>query len=157
MTRTDNNVLLPLALPTQSSLRGAVAKIIAAVQRDHELTDEELADELHVSAGTVANARNRKADLNAATIAKIGVRFGAERLDPYAALYGARNVPLAVSHGDALPSLSASVHRLAVAQSPQSPGGVALTHDELLDMLPDLQAAVAALNALIVRAERIAA
>ena len=58
---------------------------------------------------------------------------------------------------DALPSLSASVHRLAVAQSPDSPGGTTITHGELLAMLPDLRAAVECMNALIVKAERIAA
>lgn len=157
MTDPHNNVLLPIPLPTQSSLRNAVARIIGSIQRDHDLTDEELADELHISAGTVANARNKKADLNAATIAKIGHRFGVEVLDPYAALYGARNVPIEASGVDALPSLSGSVHRLAVAQSPASDGGVRITHNELLEMLHELRAAQAAINSLLVRAERIAA
>jgi hypothetical protein len=44
-----------------------------------------------------------------------------------------------------------------VAQSPGSRGGTALLHVELLDMLPDLRAAQVAINALICRAERIAA
>lgn len=154
---SSHSVLLPIALPTQSSLRHAVAGIIRAVQLDHKLTDEEMADAIGVSAGTIANARNEKSDLNAATIARIGHRYGAERLDPYAALYGARNVPLDAEAGDALPSLSGAVHRLAVAQSPTSKGGPALVHDELLDMLPELREAQRAINALICRAERIAA
>lgn len=153
----SNNVLLPIALPTQSSLRRAVAGIIRAVQLDHKLTDEEMADAIGVSAGTIANARNEKSDLNAATIARIGHRYGAERLDPYAALYGARNVPLDAQDADALPSLSGAVHRLAVAQSPASKGGASLVHDELLDMLPELREAQRAINALICRAERLAA
>jgi transcriptional regulator with XRE-family HTH domain len=152
-----NNVLLPIPLPTQSSLRRAVAGIIRGVQLDLDLTDEEMADEIGVSAGTIGNARNEKADLNAATIARIGHRYGVERLDPYAALYGARNVPIQAEDADALPSLSGAVHRLAVAQSPASPGGAAVNHTELLDMLPELRAAQQALNALICRAERIAA
>lgn len=153
----DNNVMLPLDLPTQKSLRKAVAKIIRRVQLEHGLTDEELADELKVSVGTVRNARNEACDLNAATIARIGARFGAEVLDPYAALYGARNVPLDAAETDALPSLSGAVHRLAVAQSPNSRGGSKLLHDELLEMLPELREAQRAINALICRAERIAA
>lgn len=157
MPETRNNVMLPMAMPTQKSLRAAVARIIRAIQHEHHLTDEALADEIGVSIGTVRNARNELADLNAATIARVGARFGAGTLDPYAALYGARNVPIEACDADALPSLSGAVHRLAVAQSPGSKGGHALVHDELLDMLPDLRAAQAALSALICRAERIAA
>src|SRR5690606_6226255 len=125
------------------------------VQLDSGLTDEELGDELGVSDGTVRNARNERADLNAATIAKIGHKFGVEYLDPYAALYGARNVPIDAEEADALPSLTGAVHRLAVARSPSSPGGVKETHTELLDMLPELRAAQKALNALICKAERL--
>lgn len=151
------NVLLPIALPTQKSLRKAVAQIIRAVQLEHELTDDDLADEVGISVGTVRNARNAATDLNAATIAKIGAKYGAEVLDPYAALYGARNVPLEAHHDDALPSLTGAVHRLAVAQSPASPSGPNLDHQELLDMLPDLKAAQRAINALVCRAEKLAA
>lgn len=157
MPSNHNNVLLPMAMPTQKSLRAAVAKIIRSVQADHDLTDEELADEVGISVGTVRNARNEVTDLNAASIARIGARWGAERLDPYAALYGARNVPLTTSDEDALPSMTAAVHRLAVAQSTASPGGKSITHCELAEMIPDLRAAQAAINALIVRAERLAA
>ena len=153
----SNNAMLPMPCPTQKFLRQAVAKIMRRVSLEHDLTDEQLADELGISVGTVRNARNELADLNAATIAKIGHKFGAEVLDPYAALYGARNVPLDAADTDALPSLAGAVHRLAVAQSPTSRGGTTLLHIELLDMLPDLQAAHKAINALICRAERIAA
>lgn len=157
MTDQANNVLPTMAMPTQKSLRAAVARIIRSIQLEHHLTDDALADEVGISVGTVRNARNEMADLNANTLAKIGARFGAEALDPYAALYGARNVPLDARDVDALPSLSGAVHRLAVAQSPSSPGGAAMLHRELLDMLPDLRAAQSAINALICRAERIAA
>lgn len=157
MAEAHNNVLLPLSLPTQSSLRRAVAGIIRSVQLDRGLTDEEMADEIGVSAGTIGNARNEKSDLNAATIARIGHRYGVERLDPYSALYGARNVPIVASDADALPSLTGAVHRLAVAQSPASQGGPAVLHDELLAMLPELRDAQKAINALICRAEKLAA
>jgi hypothetical protein len=153
----SNNVLLPLALPTQSSLRRAVAGIIRSVQLDHGLTDEEMADAIGCSSGTIGNARNEKSDLNATTMARIGHRYGVERLDPYAALYGARNVPIEAADDDALPSLTGAVHRLAVAQSPASPGGPQVLHDELLSMLPELRDAQKAINALICRAERFAA
>jgi transcriptional regulator with XRE-family HTH domain len=157
MTQKRASVLLPMPMPTQKSLRAAVAQIIRRVQLEKHLTDEELADELGISIGTVRNARNEQADLNATTIARIGAKFGGEVLDPYAALYGARNVPIEVSDLDALPSLTGSVHRLAVAQSVGSEGGAQITHTELLAMMPEIRAAQAALNALVARAERIAA
>lgn len=153
----SRNVLLPMPLPTSKVLREAVAKIIRRVQLERALTDEDLAEHLGISAGTVRNARNEKGDLNAVTITRIGHKFGAETLDPHAALYGARNVPLAAEDADALPSLTGAVHRLAVAQSPASKGGSKVLHDELLDMLPQLREAQKAINALICRAERIAA
>lgn len=154
---TSNNVLLPIAMPTRNSLRKAVAQIIRRVQLERDVNDEDLAETLGISVGTVHNARNEKTDLNAATIARIGACFGSEALDPYAALYGARNVPLDAKDADALPSLSGAVHRLAVAQSPASAGGSKVLHSELLEMLPELREAQRAINALICRAERIAA
>jgi hypothetical protein len=157
MTDPRNNVLLPIAFPTQKSLRAAVANIIRQVQAENKLTDDDFADAVACSVGTIRNARNEQADLNATTIARIGAKFGAEHIDPYSALWGARNVPLETQDTDALPSMSAAVHRLAVAQSPDSPGGRSTTHCELLDMLPDLREAQRAINALLVRAERIAA
>jgi DNA-binding XRE family transcriptional regulator len=75
-----NNVLLPIPLPTQSSLRRAVAGIIRGVQLDLDLTDEEMADEIGVSAGTIGNARNEKADLNAAQQALNALICRAERI-----------------------------------------------------------------------------
>lgn len=157
MADKSDSVLLPMALPTHKALRAAVAKIVRRIQADHDLTDEDFACSVGISEGTVVNARKERTDLNAATIAMIGAKFGVEALDPYAALYGARNVPLEADNSDALPSLSGAVHRLAVAQSPASRGGASVTHCELLDMLPDLRAALASINSLIVRAERIAA
>lgn len=153
----SNNVLLPMILPKQKALRDAVSKIIRTLQLAHDLTDAEFAGEIVISKGTVKNARNKETDLNATTIARIGARFGAEALDPYAALYGARNVPIEAGDEEALPTLSRAVHKLAVARSPASELGVHLSHNELTDMLPDLRAAQRVLNGLITRAEKVAA
>lgn len=157
MAETLNNVLLFDRLPTQADLRDAVSKIVRRVQLEHDLTDDELARKLTISVGTVRNARNKACDLNALTIALIGRTFGVETVDPYSALYGGRNAPIESEEADALPSLTGAVHRLAVAQSPTSKGGVKVLHDELLEMLPELREAQKAINALICRAERIAA
>ena len=83
MPADGNNVLLPIRLPTQKSLRSAVAHIIRDVQRDHSETDQCTADRLGVSIGTIRNARNESADLGAVTIARIGAVYGAAYVDPY--------------------------------------------------------------------------
>lgn len=141
----------------QTDYRNAVARVLLNVQRDFDLTLQDIAEKIDVSLGTISNASNKRNDLSPLYVQRLGRVFGPSVLDPVARLYGGRIVPLEAEEKDALPSLSASIHRLAVAQSPDSPGGSAITHSELLAMLPDLRAAVSCMNALIVRAERIAA
>jgi hypothetical protein len=153
MTHDPANVMLFKALPTQKSLRASVASIIRTIQAKSHQSDADMADTIGCSCGTIANARNEKADLNAATLARIGAIYGGHYLDPYTALYGNRNVPLHSDIVDALPSVSGAVHSLAMAQSADSPGGIVITHTELLEMLPTLRAASAALTALLVRGE----
>jgi DNA-binding Lrp family transcriptional regulator len=110
------NVLLPMALPTQDTVRTAVAQIMRAIQRDHDETDVQTAAKIDVSPNTVANARNRLTDLKAITIARIGAVYGEGYVDPYHALYGARGVPAsAPSVPDLMPCLTALAAKLAVA------------------------------------------
>jgi hypothetical protein len=154
----ERNVLAATGLPKQKDYRAAVARIIRAIQSEHNETDLDTAENIGCSVGTIRNARNEENDLGAVYIARIGKRYGAASIDPYMGLFEGR----AVSAGsqcdaDVLPPLTASVHRLAVATSSTSPGGIALTHTELLEMLPDLHRAASALAGLISRAERIAA
>ncbi len=151
------NVLRVNGVEETADYRKAVSRILANLQRDHDLTLLDIAERIDVSLGTVSNAANRKADLSPTYVQRLGKVFGPEVLNPIAALSGGRIVPLETDEADALPSLSASVHRLAVAQSSTSPGGQSITHGELLAMLPELRAAVASINALIVRGERLAA
>lgn len=151
MRTSDRNVSLPLAIPTQRSLREAVAKIIRAIQHEHDLNDQDLADAIGVSSSTVRNARDEKADLNATTIAKVGAKYGPETIDPYHRLYGARAVPLNPGQPDALPVLANVVHLLAKAGPGVPP------HPQLLAMLPRLREAGATISALIELAEKIAA
>ena len=154
MASDPHNVLLPIALPTRNALRKALADIIRSIQSAHSLTDEQLAAELHVSAGTVANVRNERTDLNQETIAKIGARFGVETLDPWSACFGGRNVPRET--GEARVSLSAitgGLHKLSLATDPDSKGGDRITHCELADMMADLKAMQRIVNNLIARGE----
>jgi len=75
---------------TQSSYRTAISETVKAVQGSE--SDRDMADEWGVSAGTVANARNRAGDLNAVSLLKLGERFGPQALDSVLSLIGARAV-----------------------------------------------------------------
>lgn len=157
MAEMTRNVLRPNAAAETEDYRTAISRIILDIQRDTGETILEIADRIDISTGTLSNALNKRNDLSAVYLRRLGVAYGSHYLNPFAALYGAKHMPLEALDEDALPPLSASVHRLAVAQSPDSPGGPKIVHSELLDMLPDLRAAQRALSHLIARAERIAA
>lgn len=156
MPAESNNVLLPMALPTRNVLRKALADIVRGIQSEYALTDEQLAGELHVSVGTIANVRNERTDLNQETIAKIGARFGPEALDPWSACFGGRNVPRDSSEQRvSLTAITGGLHKISVATDPESPGGEVITHRELAEMLPELRAMQRLTNSLISRAEKI--
>lgn len=162
MATNPLNVLRVNSVEEQSRYRNAVAQILLDIQREHSrpgvpMTLADIAETIDVSLGTISNAANKKNDLSVTYLARLGDAFGPEMLNPYAALSGGRMVPLQPSDSDALPSLTASIHSIAVARSPNSDGGERTTHRELLAMLPDLKAAQAAITNLILQAERIAA
>ena len=150
-----NNVLLPMAMPTQSSLRSAVGNMMRDIQRDHKETDQDTADKPGVSKGTIVNARNGTTDLNALTIARIGAVYGASYVDPYNALYGATASPVLRETEDPLCHMARMVTRLCDMRCPDGPGGAVETPKELLDALPDMKRARAALDGLIARTERL--
>jgi hypothetical protein len=79
-----SNVLLPFGIPDTKSLRRAAANILRDIQREHEETDQQTADNLGVSVGTI---RNELSDIGALTLAKIGAVYGEEAVEPYKALY----------------------------------------------------------------------
>lgn len=138
------NVLLPMSLPNTKSLRAAVACIIRDIQREHHETDQDTADKLGVSVGTVRNARNEQADLGALTIAKIGAVYGAECLAPYHALYGATAHGAAAHDAAPLAELAEAMAALAKSDGPKA----------RLDALPILKAAQEALGGYVVTLER---
>ncbi|WP_305096456.1 hypothetical protein [Croceibacterium aestuarii] len=153
----SDNVLLPIAMPTQKQLRDAIANIIRDIQRDHGETDQCTADRVGVSIGTVRNARNETADLNALTIAKIGAVYGARYVDPYNALYGATAHPLSTSEVDPLSDMARAVATICDMRRADSPGGSTELPKEKLDALPSLKAAAASLTAYIASIERLRA
>lgn len=157
MASKPYNVLRANAVEEQNAYRCAVARVLLNIQQDFGVTLQEIAEAIDVSVGTIANAANKRNDLSPIYQQRLGKVFGAAILDPLARLYGGRSVPSDAAEFDALPALSASVHKIALARSPDSPGGVAETHCELLQMLPDLRKAQSAIAAMIAKAERIAA
>lgn len=144
MPNPGHTVLLPLMLPTQKQLRGAVAAIIRDIQNRHGETDQCTADRLGISIGTIRTARNEAADLNALTIARIGAIYGAEAVAPYNALYGATAHGIAASDAAPLAELSEALCALHKAHGPKA----------RLDTLPTLKEAQAALAAYIVSIEQ---
>lgn len=138
---TANNVLLPFMVPNTKLLRGAVANIIRDIQLSNAETDQDTADKLGVSSGTIRNARNEQADLGALTIAKIGAIYGEEAVEPYHALYRSAH------NTDAAP-----VGPLAKAIAALSAGN---NHRDRLAALPALKEAAAALDGCISQIERV--
>lgn len=67
--------------------RNAVAQIVKEIQLECDLDDEALGERLGCSEGTVANARNKRGNLDAVTMLNLGALFGGQsRLRPLLAL-----------------------------------------------------------------------
>jgi hypothetical protein len=139
----------------QEKYRTAVARIIVDIQRDFYLSDRELANTIDVTEETISNTRNRKSSLKAVYLKRLGEAFGPERLDPFLALLGGRYVPVNDDeHCDteALAAILAVAHKIADGMREGK-----IPHKPLLDMQPEVQAALKALTALTVRAEKVRA
>ena len=153
MQQMSSNVLLPIRMPTQKSLRAAVANMVRDIQRDFSETDQDTADALGISVGTVRNARNELADLGAVTIARIGHKYGAHYVDPYHRLYGAVAHCIDTAKADPLAPLAESVALICRMRSADSDGGRSETPKEQLDALPMLKEASRELTAYIASIE----
>jgi hypothetical protein len=143
-----------MAFPTQKLLRGAVANIIRDIQRDASETDQDTADRLAISVGTIRNARNEMADLNAVTIARIGAVYGCQYVNPYHALYGASAHPIESAQADPLAPLAQAVATICQMRAHGSEGGAFETPKERLDALPSLKEAARELTAYIASIEK---
>lgn len=140
---------------TENLYRTLVSNAVRRVQLHENLTDQALADELFVSAETIANARNANGKLQGPTL------FNLLTIEPLALEgllqhFGRRSVPIeAKCDTDALVSASAAVHSIARATSQNSPGKHVITDHECLEIESDIDAAIEALSALKVRCENI--
>src|SRR5690606_15426484 len=136
--------------------RSAVARIILNIQSESHKTYVEIAEDIDVSVGTISNAANKKADLNAVYLQRLQRRYGAHTLDPLLALNGCRAVPIEAADDDELlPDILLAAHKLSVAMSPKSPGGIRVIHSELLDAEQVIAKAMRGLSGLLVRANSI--
>lgn len=145
-----SNVLRVNAAEEQADYREAVAEILRRIQSDHKRTLLEIAEAIDVSLGTISNAANKKSDLCATYLNRLGKAFGPHTLDPYTALSGGRVVPIEVSvQRDVLPFVARVNLKIASARDPSSPGGVREIHTEKADYLPDLRQLRKELDALI--------
>lgn len=152
------NVLRVNSVEEQAAYREAVAEILRRIQVQHSVTLLEIAERVDVSLGTISNAANKKTDLCATYLNRLGKRFGTDMLDPYAALSGGRMVPLdPTPQRDILPFVGRVNLKIAEARDPQSPGGAREIHTEQKAYLPDLRALQRELGALICQIEDVAA
>lgn len=149
MTQRSNVLHVNDAQETED-YREAVAEILRRIQADHHITLTDIANQTGISFGTVSNAANKKADLTARFLHRLGKRYGCHYLDPAAALADGRYVPKQQdAGGDILPSLMVVGSHIAQARTAGSPGGVAETLTEQLNYLPYLRRHLREVEALI--------
>ncbi|WP_066770033.1 helix-turn-helix domain-containing protein [Sphingobium sp. CCH11-B1] len=160
MTQRTINVLRVNEVEEREEYRSAVAEILRNVQNDYGVTLLEIAETIGVSLGTISNAANKKADLSATFLQRIGRAYAPTELDPYYRLSGGRAVARAnETDGDIMPLLLRTGAQIATARCPSSPGGVSEVLRERLGYLPDLRRLRRETDALIalIEAERDAA
>jgi hypothetical protein len=112
MNAFAHNVLPPKRRPTENALRDALAEGLARVQGSH--TDQDTADLLGWSIGTVRNVRNRKNTACVKIVSDALHGAGPAFLAPLLALHGLRAVPVGAGKVEALP-VSGLLHKLLVA------------------------------------------
>lgn len=152
---SDANVLRVNTVEEQADYRKAVAEILRRIQSENGRTLLEIAEKIDVSLGTISNAANKKSDLCAVYLRRLGQVYGPHTLDPYLKLIGGRAVPLEVSaERDILPAIARVNLKVVEARDPASPGGVRETPCEKAGYLPDLRQLRVELDALIHQIEQ---
>jgi transcriptional regulator with XRE-family HTH domain len=153
----SGNVLQRSSRPTKKSYRAAIKRIVLDLQAQHGLNDEELAERVGCSSGTIANARKEQNNLDGVTLASVEFEFGPGAIDPFLALGMSRGVPQG-AHCDTDPNpalkLSEALTALIATQQPGSHMGIETSDEEAAKILRSLREGRAALDALIARGER---
>jgi transcriptional regulator with XRE-family HTH domain len=94
MPGDGNTVLSNHAALHQTSYRAAVASMINAIKTDHGESDQDVADRLGTSATTINNASNKRGDLSAVTLLRVGKEYGLHRLGSVMGLIGGKATPV---------------------------------------------------------------
>ncbi len=138
MPNDGNTVLsVPVALH-QTSYRNAVAAIINALKAECGESDQDIADRLGTSATTINNASNKRGDLNAVTLLRIGKEYGLHRLGPVMGLIGGKAAPVdAICTSDADLPIGAARGQLFLAKAL---GDQRIDDDEILLGGEDIEA-----------------
>lgn len=144
------NVLRVNTAEETEAYRSAVSEIIRKILMQPDETLVSIAETIAVSVGTVSNAFNKKGDLNALYLKRLGQAYGPHTLDPFYALSGGRSVPLEPQDVDPLPSLLRAGTAIAAMRDPASPGGAVETPSEQSAVLPVLEEAQGELSAIII-------
>ena len=123
----------------QSSYRAAVASILNAIKADYGESDQDVAERIHASSATVNNACNKKGDLNAVTLLRIGREYGLNRLGPVMDLIGGKLAPReAVCTSDNHLPVGAARGQLFLAKAMQDER---IDDHELIEGAADIEAA----------------
>lgn len=143
----------PVALLTEDDARELLAKPLRRLCQEHGPT--RVAKALGgVDEKTVRNARDEKSTLCLDTAANL-LSLDPTALDGFLSHFGRRSVPSdAICTSDPLPAMTGAVHKLVLAASPTSPGGTALSREELLDARHEIRSAFDALGSLLSRIDR---
>lgn len=157
MTQRSTKVLTRAPRPTKNRYRSAIAAIIRQIKAQHGLTNDELGERVGCTGQTIGNAENERNDLSGLTLANIQHEFGADAIDEFQALAGARGVPEAAPHAsesDLIAAMGDVIGKLARIKSVNSDAGELVTPTEARDVLPTLRQSSRDLDALIVAYEQ---
>ncbi len=138
MNAPARQVLLKSQPITESFYRARVADIICGIQRTYALNDRDLADRAFCSSETITNARNGDNKLSGHTLFNL-LTVSETALEGLLHYFDRRSVPItAKCDTDALPSIAAAMHKLAVASSHSGP----IADRDCLEMEDALDAAI---------------
>ncbi len=141
MPDRPTQVSLPFrSLPTTDGVRTALSNVIRDIQRDHDLTDIELAGAIGVHPNTIQRARNKQGTLDNEAMARLGAVFGPEAMRPYTVMWerGADDAP------ELLPLLADAMAAVSRAKGPKGK----------LDALPVVKELIAAADAFVTGTEQ---
>lgn len=146
MSEHVNKVLPKNRRLTQSLAKTLISQAVTGTQHRLAYTDQDMADILGCSAGTVQNARNQSGQMQVHTLFEL-LSVNEMALDGFLNFYNRRSVPItAKCDTDAMLSTTGAVHSLALVQSPQSEGGAIITDNECLQIEDEVKSAIEALE-----------